>query len=294
MLLRGGTSPVVAPPNSVAVIDPMTNRVIAAIPSGAGPASVAVGLGSVWVANVDEKTLSRIDAGTRSERRIALPATPTDLAVGFGAVWVAYGILGDLARIDPQRGAQVVRLDLAARGSQGSVAVDPDRDVVWAAFGDATVARVDPRTNRAISTDFAGAPFAIAVGEGAAWLANWPETTVSKLDGRTGTLVRQISVAKGPIDVATGGGVVWVASEADDVVTRIDPAVSSPTTIDVGDRPWAVAFGENAVWVANRGAGTVSRVDPSTRQVTDTIEIGQAPVGIAVGEGLVWVTVQAR
>jgi YVTN family beta-propeller protein len=295
VLLRDQTSPVSVPPNSVAVIDPESNRVVAAIPAGAGAESVAVGLDSVWVANVEERTLSRIDPRERREtRRIALSATPTDVAVGFGAVWVALGVLGDLARLDPQRSVVVKQIDVTARGQRGSAAVDVENGVVWAAFGDSTVARVDGQTNRPLSSDFAGAPFAIAVGEGAAWLTNWPDNNVSRLDGTTGALVKTISVAKGPNDVAVGGGAVWVANEADDRVTRIDPLGSSVGTVVVGDRPWAVAYGADAVWVANRRSGTVSRIDPRSREVTDTIEVGQAPVGIAVGEGFVWVTVQAR
>ena len=294
VLLRGGEPAVTVAPNSVAVIDPATNDLVDAIrTNSAGPSSVAVGDGSVWVANVDDRTLSRIDPETRqAERTVALTATPTDVAVGPGAVWVAYGILGDLVRVDPQRNLVVATLELAGRSGQGSVAATPD--VVWAAYGDSTVARIDPSTNGKLSSDFAGAPYAIAIGEGAAWLANWTETTVSRLDERTGALVRPISVAKGPNDIAVGGGAVWVACEADDVVTRIDPIGSSISTIPVGDRPWAIAFGEGSVWVANRGEGTVSRIDPETRRVTDTIEVGYAPAGIAVGEGSVWVSVQAR
>src|SRR5215216_4671428 len=291
-LLRRDEPAVAVAPNSVAVIDPATNRVTAAVPVGAKPEAVAVGLGSAWVANVEERTLTRIDARTHATRTIALPATPTDVAVGFDAVWVAYGILGELARIDPQRNAVVKTFELGGRGARGSVAVDDERGVVWAAYGDATVARVRAATNSVVGSDFAGAPWAIGVGAGGAWLANWTESNVTRLDAQTGGPVTTIQVAKGPIDVAVCDGVAWVANEADDAVTQI--VGFSPRTVDVGDRPSAVACGEDAVWVANRGSGTVSRIDPATREVTDTIEIGHAPVGIAVGADAVWVTVQAR
>ena len=293
-LLRREEPPVAVAPNSVAVIDPATNRVTAAVPVGAKPEAVAVGLGSAWVANVEERTLTRIDARTHATRTIALPATPTDVAVGLGAVWVAYGILGELARIDPQRNAVVKTFELGGRGARGSVAVDVERGVVWAAYGDATVARVNAATNDVVGTSFASAAWAIGVGAGAAWLANWTESSVTRLDAQTGAVVKPIQVAKGPVDVVVCGGVVWIANVSDDAVTLIDPVGSSPRTIDVGDRPSGVACGEGAVWVANRGSGTVSRIDPVTRTVSDTIEVGHAPVGIAVGEGAVWVTVQAR
>src|SRR5215204_2761597 len=64
--LRSGGSSAVAPPNSVAVIDPQTNKLVATIPTGAGPDAVDVGGGYAWIANVDEKTLSQIDVRTRT------------------------------------------------------------------------------------------------------------------------------------------------------------------------------------------------------------------------------------
>jgi streptogramin lyase len=293
LLLRGENAPVTVPPNSVALIDPDTNRVVDTIATGPAPGAVAVGAGVAWVANVDERTLSRIDTRTHAERRVALDATPTDVAVGFDAVWVALGVIGDLARIDARRNVAVERVDLARRPERGSVAVDLDRGFVWAAYADSTVARVDPATNRVDWRGFAGAPVAIAVGGDAAWLANQSLASVTRLEAETGAEVKAIQVPKGPVDVAVGGGFVWVASETDDVVTRIDPVDSSAINIPVGDGPTAVAFGAGAAWVANRGDGTVDRIDPTTRDVT-VIDIGNAPVGIAVGAGSVWVTVQSR
>ena len=52
-------------PNSVAVIDPETNRVIGYVPVGVRPAEIVSGSGSVWVANLDDETVSRIDPKTR-------------------------------------------------------------------------------------------------------------------------------------------------------------------------------------------------------------------------------------
>jgi len=98
-----------------------------------------------------------------------------------------------------------------------------------------------------------------------------------------------------PAALAVGEGAVWVACRDDDFVTRIDPSLSSRSTlpIEVGDAPSALAAGPGVVWVANTGDGTLSRIDPETREVVETIEIGNAPAGVAVDDGLVWVSVQA-
>ncbi len=80
-------------PNHVGVIDPTTNEIVAEVPVGIGPGPVAFGEGSLWVGNVEDRTLTRIDPAQRTatatiplERR-----TPTGIAVGQGAVWVAHG-----------------------------------------------------------------------------------------------------------------------------------------------------------------------------------------------------------
>jgi YVTN family beta-propeller protein len=67
--------------NSVAVIDVRTDRVAAAVAVGARPAAIAFGSGSLWVANVDDQTASRIDPGTlRTLRTIPVGAPPTGIA----------------------------------------------------------------------------------------------------------------------------------------------------------------------------------------------------------------------
>jgi len=61
----------------------------AVIPLGTAPSSVAVGGGSVWVLDADDKTISRIDPDRRRRTRIfSISSTPTDIAVGAGAIWV--------------------------------------------------------------------------------------------------------------------------------------------------------------------------------------------------------------
>src|SRR5439155_3701872 len=67
VLLSGGSGGgVKVAPNSLGSISPRTNKVIGQIPVGIRPGNVAVGSGSVWVANEGDKTLSRIDARKRT------------------------------------------------------------------------------------------------------------------------------------------------------------------------------------------------------------------------------------
>jgi len=300
VVLGGDAEGVQVPANSVALVDPDDNRVIEIIQGLIRPGPIVAGAGAVWVGNLDDRALVRIDAETRQiVKSIPLPATPDGLAVDENAVWVAHGRLGQLTRVDPRFNSLVETIPVAGRAisfPDGSVSVD--RNTVWAAFGDSTLARVDATSNRTTESTLAGlGPAAVVTGYGSVWVSLSGESLVRRYNPLTfeeGS-VAEFTVGRTPTGMALGEGAVWVACTDDDFVTRIDPGLSSTSTlpIGVGDAPSAVAIGMGAVWVANTGDGTLSRIDPETNEVAETVEIGNAPAGVAVADGLVWVTVQA-
>ena len=55
-------------PNTVAVIDASSNEVDGSVPVGVRPSVLAAGEGAVWVGNVDDESLSRIDPESRTRR----------------------------------------------------------------------------------------------------------------------------------------------------------------------------------------------------------------------------------
>ena len=292
---EGGLSEV--RPNSVGVIDPDTNRIVAEVPVGLRPGPIVFGGGSIWVGNTQDRNLTRIDASNQTNAGTVplSDQTPTGLAYGKAeGLWVAHGVLGKLSRVDPQFGQVTSTLDVAGESDYGSVALGGGS--VWAVFGDSTIARVDPAVPRLVRTGFAGlSPAAVVVAGDQLWVANSNGQSVQVFS--LGTFdqgpVDTVPVGRNPSALAFGAGAVWVANTGDDNVMRIDPSSSNSTdTIEVGDAPVAIAASHEAVWVANRG-GTVSRIDPSKREVVETIETGNAPAGIAVGDGAAWVSVQA-
>jgi YVTN family beta-propeller protein len=282
--------------NSIGIIDPADDQIVAEIPVGIRPGPVVAAAGALWVGNLEDRTLARIDPRKRKVAAFVTLGnrTPTGVAAGSRAVWVAHGLRGELSRVDPQfnrvTATRRVTRSLGDR-QHGAVAVGYGR--VWAVYGDATLARVDP-VSLNVSRTFAGtAPTAVAVAAGSVWVANAEDATVQRFNPTTLTVVKTITVGRRPTAVAPGEGALWVANAGDDTVTRIDLSTSSARTIAVGRGPTAVAVGARAVWVANTGARTVSRIDPATGEVAKTIELRNAPAGIAVADDLVWVTVQA-
>ncbi len=295
---RGSTGKAVVGPNRVGVIDPETNQIVAQVPVGRKPGPIAVGGGSVWIGNLQDRTVSRIDLRRRSAAgTIPLDGrTPTGIAFGSGALWVAHGLRGQLSRVDSPFTRLTKTIDVADPGSR-SGAVDVDADSVWVVYGDSTLAQIDAKATRVAGATFAGASSAAVVAaSGSVWVVNSGDGTVTRYNpshyegGPSGSAIR---VGRRPAGIAFGEGAIWVAVTGDDAVTRIDPATASTSRIRVGDGPTAVAVGGGLVWVANTAAGTVSRIDPVSDSVVKTIKIGNAPAGIVVGGDSVWVTVQA-
>lgn len=299
-LFRDDPAPVTVPPNSVAIIDTSANRVEQVIRVGIRPGDLAHGDGAVWVANLEDRSLSRIDPVTRTVvRNVPLPATPDGVSVGAGAVWVVNGRLGTLYRVDPafDRVSDGLRLgERAITFTDAGVAVGLGS--VWAAFGDSTLARVDTSPVREAGLAVAGeGPSDVLVAFGSVWVSNSADSSVQRFDPLTfeAGSVRELTVGRRPTGMAAGEDSIWVACTEDDYVARLGSSSGdeSARTIPVGDGPRAITIGEDAVWVANAADGTVSRIDPGTNEVVTTITVGNAPVGIAVVDGSVWVSVQA-
>jgi YVTN family beta-propeller protein len=246
------------------VVDPGTNRVQETLPaSGSGPVGeggpgLAFASGSLWVANADQRQVTRGEPDA-DPIPIRVNARPNALAAApdADAVWVAAGTEsggGLLARIDA--GTNQLGRPVSLPHAPTGLAVTPDGRTVW-------VATAGDKAIRGIDTGPGGA-------------------------------VRRIKLQLVPDQVAVGDGAVWVTSSKGDAVLRIDPATSKVVeTIRVGDGPSGIAFGAGRVWVANRQDGTVSAIDPQSNQV-GTRHLGFRPAAVAaVDQGAVWVALAA-
>jgi YVTN family beta-propeller protein len=295
VLTRGsGAALEAVTPNSVGVVDARTNELVAQVPVGARPTAIAAGDGAVWVSNLDDRSVSRLDpTSLRTIRTTGLGSQPTGLAADGRAVWAATSA-GRLVRLDSRFDA-VTRSIQIPSGSLINVEPVPGVAVgggsLWVVSATGVV-RVDAATGdirRRFETG--NDPHAIAFGGGAAWVADLVDNTVTRIDP-TGATDR-IVVGNRPVAVAAGAGGVWVANELDDTVVRLNPETRTiEATIRVGDRPSGIAAGSGAIWVTNAGDGTLSRIDPQANEVSRTLDVGGAPAGVAVVDDKVWVTVE--
>lgn len=260
--------------NGVARIDPRANEV-SQIRVGRDPIGVAAGPEGVWVTNRRDGTIGRIDPAT-SAMTSTLPVgrLPLTIASGAGSVWVADQGAAQVVRVDPAAGRVVARIWVGPSPSGLAVASD---GVFATSFDQGTVARIDPTTNQIVARQslngmsaafFPGfvssAPGAVALGEGALWVACQGDGSVYRLDPGDLHVVARIALGTRPSGIAVGGGAVWVTLYDEFAVAKIDPRTNSLVgePIPVGVRPVLAAWGADALWVTNSWSKYLSRVDP--------------------------------
>ena len=91
--------------NSVAVIDPGSRRLLKAVAVGTRPGALAEADGSVWVANLDDGTITGIDTRSLKTLPVITPGGPiSDMTSAGDSLWVSEATLG-VARVDATVGA---------------------------------------------------------------------------------------------------------------------------------------------------------------------------------------------
>jgi YVTN family beta-propeller protein len=295
---RGGSGPSAASAagvstDSVGIFNPATARLTGQIGVGASPSAVTAGAGSIWVANRDDHSVSRIDPVKQVViQTIQVGNDPAGIAFGDGLVWVTNGLDGTLSEISPQTNTSVKTIPGVGNGPAG-VAV-AGRYVWVANSNDGTVARVDSVTGkvRDVTSVGAGAD-GVAVGDGSIWVTNQSTGTVTRIDLRTGSVIEPIQSGSGAGAVTVGAGSVWVANSLDSTVTRIDPVSNAVrAVIPVGDGPNGIAVAPGAVWASNELAGSLTKIDPARGIPVQTRETGNRPEGVVFAAGSLFVAVR--
>jgi class 3 adenylate cyclase len=192
------------------------------------PYARAVAAGARWVwataaGGSSDGTMIRIDP--HSNRKVGSPfdigGTPVALAEHAGSLWIADSSRDQVVRANAASGRITARVDVG--DGPGQLVVFPD--VIWVAnFGDRTLSRIDPKTNRVVGA-------AISLGK--------------EIDAIAGTRED-----------------LWVAS-ADDTLTRLDPASGAPvgTPLALENRhPFSLGSDGDVLWIGSIGDRTLQPV----------------------------------
>jgi ABC-type transport system substrate-binding protein/class 3 adenylate cyclase len=296
LLVLGGSSQTAVAANSVVALDP-SGSIAATVSVGARPVAITSGAGALWVANLDDQSVTRVNLSSREfVRNIPIGGAPTALAATRTAVWVTDGT-GGVSKIDPRYDRLTFTRPPAASGWFFSGTVRPMLNAfgsLWVVNPDGYVSRLHPDSARGIgSVGVGNGPSAIAAGAGSVWVTNSADGTVTRIDPTT-LVPTPIPVGHGPAAVAVNAAGVWIANAGDNTLVRVDTGTNAVAgTTRVGNGPTAVLATPTALWVANGRDGTVTRHDPRSGKMIGTTRVGGTPDALASADGHVWVAVAA-
>jgi Tol biopolymer transport system component len=282
-----------APNNSVAIVDPKTNRMTGWVRLKGYPTQIVESGGSLWVASSD-KTLSRINPKSRKVvATVELPSIPTGLAAGeLGSVWVATGLSNAILQIDPQTNGifKTVRLGDCCSGPS---VVAADGDSLWVADANGT-RRVQPGPRSVVATVRGTGSAAMFVTHSRdVWVSDgWD--SISVIEPYTNTRKYSIDVP-GVVGLAHGYGTdIWVVTRTGEV-ERVDPVQREVIGggFSTGEGPNAIAVGGGSVWASSAFHGTITRLDLLKEAPEAPIPVGHRLGTVAFAGGLLWAAVQA-
>ena len=261
---------------------------------GAAPGAIAVDNGSVWVSDLTDGAVTRVDAATNQVlATVPVGKEPFGVAAGGGGIWVANQTDDSVSRIDPLTGRVVATIAVQKKPALVAVGFG----AVWVTnHASGSVSRIDPVTNEVVATIVVGpGPAGVAAGEGAVWVAILGDRSLARVDPATNRVDRRISVGLAvswqPEFVAVGEGSVWVTTRQG-FVARIDPTSNRQvaTTFTTAGRLGGVSVGHGRVWVVSEASGSVWRIDPSTNAVVGKPLVFEGwPRAVAAGPDAVWI-----
>lgn len=307
---NGDATPRVArPPDSVAVVDPVTGHVTADLAVGTAPSSISASSGSLWVANQGDESLTKIDAVRRRVSIASLQLTTngdssiTGVAVANGGVWALDSYVGSLTRVPvialarrfaPGYDLYRTLLPASDRYANDYLTLTSGSGHLWITSNHFSkvfeLSSGSAQVQRTIAVP--GHPVALTVAQGSIWTVATHGTSgvVAKINPVAHAIVARIPVPGAPTALATGFGAVWVAVPSRDRLYEIDPETNAVIrTITVPGSPIAVAVGAGGIWIVEGTRRQLLRIDPASGAADMKIALNGTPHALAIASGRVWV-----
>jgi class 3 adenylate cyclase/streptogramin lyase len=299
--------------NSVSRIDAGSRSFAASFPIAAAhnPPALTVGAGSLWLGDVDSRTVSQLDATDgHTVRTFGTASPPTGLAFADGQLWVSYGNssqagsrLGQLPRGDAvDARLMAAPFDVPA----GSFPLAAGSGSVWVAdWLGSTLTQYDTSTGRTshveLPADIGPVGLALDSSSDALWIAAGRAPGVIRVDtSGAGRPLQQFGIGAGAataLSVAPDGS-VWVTTESNDAVVELSGSGVTRLQHSFGsacDAPSAVLATAGTVWVSCAGSEAVVGLSPDDGSIVATLPVGGVPGAISLGAGgSIWVAVGSR
>jgi streptogramin lyase len=145
------------------------------------------------------------------------------------------------------------------------------------------------RTRRVTATKVGRRPFAVVAAAGGVWVSSYDGQKITRLDPRSGRVVRESRFDGRPYWLEFVRGSLWVGEQ--EGVSRVDPkSLRLIEHVDVGQDVWQMSVDvEGQLWVAERWGFEVSQIDTRRNKVVQRVRVGlRQPLGVAAEED-VWI-----
>jgi hypothetical protein len=119
-------------------------------------------------------------------------------------------------------------------------------------------------------------------GGGLVWTVDGDRNLLIGTNPLSKRVFRKEVVGSEPVAVAIGFGAAWVANAGNGSITYVPLASEKLETIGLNDQPSAIATGAGYVWVLSKRSGKVIRIDPKTKQVDKTVRLANPPLAVVV------------
>jgi YVTN family beta-propeller protein len=245
--------------NTVSLIDPVTRRQLAAIPTGFAPHEVAV--------SGDSRFAYVSDYGTGPQPGNTVTIIDLEAREAIGTI--------DLGMHTRPHGITVASdgsVWVTTEGSRHVLQLDPDTRLVAQA-----VETGQNTTHQVVMAEGAGRVYTANIGSG----------NVTSVDIAGGTVLVHLTTGAGAegIDVSPDGSKVFVTNRAAGTMSEIDVASNTVTrSLEVGDFPIRVKVRPdgNEALVSNARGSEVVAVDLAEWKVIRRLPVGAMPVGILI------------
>jgi YVTN family beta-propeller protein len=172
------------------------------------------------------------------------------------------------------------------RSGPGARGTEPLAEVVLARASD--VAVIQPETNKVVARVPVGSsPALIREGDGAVWVADRIDLTVTEIDLESRRVLRTVGIGFRPDDLAARNGAVWAFDKEERVLARLGRGQAwdrfEHADFAEVDR---IALDDHAVWLA--GGTRLIRVDATSGEVVSKVSLPVAVDGLATGGSGVW------
>ncbi|GAJ30618.1 Vgb family protein [Acidomonas methanolica] len=230
--------------------------------------AMAIGYGSLWVADCHDATLDRIDLKTarlsaRIKTGIANPRGETNVVIGNGSVWIASDRTGAISRIDPESNTVTARIPVDADTYYLSYGLG----ALWATSPTRrSLEKIDPQTNRVVMrTALGGYPGFLVAGEGAVWIQEQADGTVVRVNPENGVVTGRVKVETNLKygDIDAGGGNIWLRTTTGQTFAVIDPqSLVIRSRVGKPTGSGALRYTSSGLWTTSHDIHTLSLWTP--------------------------------